>query len=116
LSAASFDSNETIFARRRSNPEIDRSVKGGTVSVSVEEERIQMRIIRNLAIAGAALALLLFVGYAFHGSTGGHKLASITTGWSWKGAEREFSRDVTPQERIRDTFAQFAPGKSGGAI
>jgi hypothetical protein len=77
-----------------------------------------MRIIRNLAIAGAALALLLLVGNAFHGSTGGHKLASITTGWSLKGpdAERGFSKDVTPQERIRDTFAQFAPGKSGGAI
>jgi hypothetical protein len=80
-----------------------------------------MRIIRKLAIAGAALALLLFVGNAFHGSTGGHKLTSITNGWSWKGAdpapaERGFPKDVTPQERIRDTFAQLVPSKSGGAI
>jgi hypothetical protein len=76
-----------------------------------------MAIFRKLAIAGAALALLLFLSNAFLAPGESH---SIATSGSWKGAdsavaERRSSSDVTPQERIRDAFAQFTP-QSGRAI
>jgi hypothetical protein len=99
-----------------------------------------MRIMKELAVAGPALVLLLLISDAFLGPDAFDRQSltsgrcwigadqvpaerwfakdSIVTGASWQGAypastERRFAR--TAAARVREVFAQFVPGESGRA-
>jgi hypothetical protein len=99
-----------------------------------------MGVLKDLAIAGPVLALLLLLSNAFLGpdATGRRSLTSgrawigaelvpaerwlakdsITTGASWHGAyaapvQRWVAR--TAAVRIRDVFSQFVPGENNRA-
>ena len=102
-----------------------------------------MPIWREMACAGSALVLFLFINAAFLGPDENDRINhSVTTGRSWMGAavpaerflakdsittgesswigaapaEGRFIRDLTPAERIRKVFARFAPGESKKTI
>ena len=94
--------------------------------------------VKEVAIAVQALALFLFVGHAFLGPDEGYARSTGPSSWLGGAAvpaerflakypmtgsasgpvasERTPGRDLTPQARIRDVFAQFAPGERRRAI
>ena len=94
--------------------------------------------VKEVAIAVQALALCLFVGHADLGPVEGYGRSTDPSSWlggasvpaerflaiypitgSASGSlplERAAARDLTPQARIRDVFAQFAPGERRRAI
>ena len=93
-----------------------------------------MPILKEIILAGAALALFLFINASFPGPNKNAK-HSITTwiGVSSLPAERLLGKDpltsgvsridpapaapiVSPGERIRKAFAQFAPDKRKNTI
>ena len=102
-----------------------------------------MPILKELAVAAAALVLFFFINAAFPvpddqgkpSATGDRPWIGaefvpaerwlvkdlITTGKSWNGADptpvgRGFGRDLTPHARIKGVFAQFIPSESRRAI
>jgi hypothetical protein len=98
------------------------------------EARISMPILKEITLAGAALALFLFINASFRGLNENAK-HSITTwiGVSSVSPERLLGKDsltsgvsridaapaapsVTPGERVRKAFAQFAPDKRKNTI
>ncbi len=101
-----------------------------------------MRILKDLAVAGPVLVLLLLISDAFLGPDAiDRQSLTNTRSWSWIGAEevpdaRWFVKDSivtgpswrgeypapaerwsvrTAAARVKDVFAQFVPGGSGRA-
>jgi hypothetical protein len=95
-----------------------------------------MPILREITFAGAALVLLLFISAAFFRPNENDRIQHSITTWIGVGqvpAERLLAKDsitsrasridvvpadpsVTPGERIRESFAQFAPAKRKNTI
>lgn len=99
-----------------------------------------MPILKEITFAGAALVLFLFISAAFLGPNENDRIQHSITTWIGAGpvpserwlakasitthapridavpAEPSFARDVTPGERIRKAFAQFAPGERRNTI
>jgi hypothetical protein len=95
-----------------------------------------MPILKEITFAGAALVLFLFISASFLGPNEPARIQHSITTWIGVGpvpAERLLAKDsitgrasridavradpsVTPGERIRKAFAQFAPGKRKNMI
>jgi hypothetical protein len=90
-----------------------------------------MPILKEIAFAGAALVLFLLISAAFPGPNENDRIQHSTT--TWTPAERLSAKDsmtgrvsridavpadpsITPGERIRKAFAQFAPDKRRNTI
>jgi hypothetical protein len=99
-------------------------------------EEYQMPILKEIAFAGAALVLFLFISAAVRSLNENDQIQHSITNWIGAGpvpAERLLAKDsitsrasridavpadpsVTPGERIRKAFAQFAPDKRKNTI
>jgi hypothetical protein len=106
------------------------------IAQNKERRGISMPILKEIAFAGAALVLFLLISAAFPGPNENDRIQhSITTriGVGPVPAERLLAKDsmtnrasradavpadpsVTPGERIRKVFAQFAPDKRKNTI
>jgi hypothetical protein len=105
------------------------------IAQNKERRGISMAILKEIAFAGAALVLFLFVSAAFPGPNENDGIQHSITNWIAAGpvpAQRLLAKDsvtsrgsridavpdpsVTPGERIRKAFAQFAPDKRKNTI
>jgi hypothetical protein len=95
------------------------------ILLSKKEAREAMPIFKYFGVAGSALLVFLFVSYAYLGDSESNsrfngslyesalyapRLADIAS-----TAERHFTRDARPANRVKEVFAQFVPneGKRG---
>ena len=90
--------------------------------LGMEEAGVRMAVFKDIAVVGAALFALLFVSDALFGDEGGegrfdsalYDSATYAPRPEHVAAMEELRvmRDATPAVRVREVFAQFAPGES----
>jgi hypothetical protein len=78
--------------------------------------RSRMPILKDLAVAGSALLVFLFVSGAYYGDDESDSRfdASLYESILYaprleEAAELRFARDITPADRVREVFARFVP-------